>query len=57
MDETFEVWSLRAAWANTVFDVKHRRGFEKIAIVAQRWRTVFSGNMFSRQRPNVHGMS
>ena len=38
MDETFEGWSLRAAWANTVFDVKHRRDFEKIAIVgAPKW--------------------
>jgi hypothetical protein len=38
MDETFEGWSLRAVWANTVFDVKHRRDFEKIAIVgAPKW--------------------
>ena len=38
MDETFEGWSLRAAWANTTFDVKHRRDFEKIAIVgAPKW--------------------
>jgi hypothetical protein len=38
LDETFEGWSLRAAWANTVFDVKHRRDFEKIAVVgAPRW--------------------
>ncbi|WP_116376596.1 STAS/SEC14 domain-containing protein [Mycobacterium sp. MFM001] len=38
MDEAFEGWSLGAAWANTVFDVKHRRNFEKIAIVgAPKW--------------------
>jgi SpoIIAA-like len=38
MDETFEGRSLRAAWASAVFDVKHRRNFEKIAIVgAPKW--------------------
>lgn len=33
MDETFAGWSLSAAWENTVFDLKHRRDFGKIAIV------------------------
>lgn len=38
MDETFDGWSLGAAWANTVFDVRHRRHFEKVAMVgAPRW--------------------
>jgi hypothetical protein len=38
MDETFAGWSLRAAWANAVFDLKHRRDFEKVAIVgAPKW--------------------
>jgi hypothetical protein len=32
MDETFEGWTLRAAWANTVFDVRRRRDFEKVAV-------------------------
>lgn len=36
--EGFEGWSLGAAWDNTVFDVKHRRDFEKVAVVgAPRW--------------------
>lgn len=33
MDETFEGWSLSAAWKNTVFDLRHRRDFDKIAMV------------------------
>lgn len=38
MDEPFCGWSMGAAWANTVFDFKHRRDFAKIAIVgAPRW--------------------
>nr|WP_084223850.1 STAS/SEC14 domain-containing protein [Mycolicibacterium holsaticum] len=38
MDDGFEGWSLAAAWANTVFDVKHRRDFAKVAMVgAPRW--------------------
>ena len=38
MDQTFEGWSLAAAWANTVFDFKHRKDFEKIAMVgAPKW--------------------
>lgn len=38
MDEAFDGWSLGAAWANTIFDVKHRRDFEKIAMVgAPKW--------------------
>lgn len=32
MDEGFAGWSVRAAWANTVFVVKRRRDFEKIAM-------------------------
>jgi len=38
IDESFEGWSVPAAWANTVFDVKHRRDFDKIAMVgAPKW--------------------
>ncbi|MCV7260962.1 hypothetical protein AWC26_21060 [Mycobacterium shimoidei] len=38
MDDAFEGWSLRAAWANTIFDLKHRRDFGKIAMVGcPRW--------------------
>lgn len=38
LDEDFRGWSLRAAWVNTVFDVRHRRDFGRIAIVgAPRW--------------------
>ncbi|WP_197520731.1 STAS/SEC14 domain-containing protein, partial [Mycobacterium sp. E2238] len=29
---------LRAAWVNTVFDAKHRKDFDKVAVVgAPRW--------------------
>ena len=38
IDESFEGWSLPAAWANTMFDLKHRRDFDKIAMVgAPKW--------------------
>lgn len=38
LDEPFRGWDLRAAWANTVFDVKHRNDFDKVAVVgAPRW--------------------
>ncbi|MBN3458449.1 STAS/SEC14 domain-containing protein [Mycolicibacterium sp.] len=38
IDESFAGWTLSAAWANTVFDVKHRRDFDKIAMVgAPAW--------------------
>lgn len=38
MAEAFEGWSLGAAWANTIFDLKHRRDFGKIAMVGcPRW--------------------
>jgi hypothetical protein len=38
IDESFRGWSVPAAWANTVFDVKHRRDFDKIAMVgAPTW--------------------
>lgn len=38
MDESFDGWSLGAAWANTVLDLKHRRHFDKIAMVgAPEW--------------------
>lgn len=38
IDESFEGWSLPAAWANTIFDLKHRRDFDKIAMVgAPKW--------------------
>ncbi|MBO0882877.1 MAG: STAS/SEC14 domain-containing protein, partial [Mycobacterium sp.] len=55
MDDSFQGWSLGAAWANTVFDVKHRRDFDKIAMVgAPKWedwcvktaaRVLMSGEM------------
>lgn len=38
MDETFSGWSLAAAWANTIFVVKHRRHLAKVAMVgAPKW--------------------
>lgn len=38
IDEAFAGWTLSAAWANTAFDVKHRRDFDKIAMVgAPKW--------------------
>ncbi|GAA5156343.1 hypothetical protein GCM10023321_31930 [Pseudonocardia eucalypti] len=38
MDETFRGWEARAAWTNTRLDLRHRRDFEKVAIVgAPRW--------------------
>lgn len=38
MDESFEGWTFPAAWANTIFDFKHRGDFDKIAMVgAPRW--------------------
>lgn len=38
MDEAFDGWSLGAAWANTILDLKHRRDFKKIAMVGgPRW--------------------
>ncbi|MGH3559381.1 MAG: STAS/SEC14 domain-containing protein [Mycobacterium sp.] len=38
MDDAFEGWCLGAAWTNTIFDLKHRRDFDKIAMVGSpRW--------------------
>ena len=38
MDENFAGWSIAAACANTVFDVRHRRNIAKIAMVgAPAW--------------------
>ena len=38
MDETFQGWDLKAAWANTTLDVCHRADFERIAVVgAPAW--------------------
>ena len=38
LDEPFNGWTLRAAWVNTVFDIKHRKDFGKVAVVgAPRW--------------------
>jgi hypothetical protein len=38
MDETFERWSVGAAWANTVLDFKYRRDFSRVAMVGgPRW--------------------
>jgi hypothetical protein len=33
MDETFRGWNARAAWRNTCLDLRHRRDFDKVAIV------------------------
>jgi hypothetical protein len=33
MDETFQGWDARAAWLNTCLDLRHRRDFDKVAIV------------------------
>ncbi|OBH91317.1 STAS/SEC14 domain-containing protein [Mycobacterium sp. E2733] len=38
IDEPFAGWTLRAAWLNTLFDIKHRNDFAKVAVVgAPRW--------------------
>jgi SpoIIAA-like len=38
LDAPFHGWTPSAAWANTVFDVKHRNHFGKVAVVgAPRW--------------------
>lgn len=38
MDEDFQGWDLKAAWANTSLDLRYRREFEKIAVVgAPAW--------------------
>jgi len=38
MDETFRGWNARAAWSNTCLDLRHRRDFDKVAIVgAPTW--------------------
>lgn len=38
MDETFEGWTLGAAWLNTSLDIRYRNAFEKLAIVgAPAW--------------------
>lgn len=38
MDDAFEGWSLGAAWTNTIFDLRHRRDFDKIAMVGSpKW--------------------
>lgn len=36
MDEMFKGWSIGAAWANTVLDLKYRRDFAKVAMVGAR---------------------
>ncbi|MHA6623138.1 SpoIIAA family protein [Pseudonocardia sp. DLS-67] len=33
IEETFQGWDARAAWFNTRLDLRHRRHFEKVAIV------------------------
>ncbi|MGV9799755.1 STAS/SEC14 domain-containing protein [Mycobacterium sp. NPDC003449] len=36
--ESFDGWDLSAAWANTLFDLRHRTDFEKVAMVgAPKW--------------------
>ncbi|OLT01281.1 hypothetical protein BJF90_32890 [Pseudonocardia sp. CNS-004] len=38
MEETFQGWNVRAAWRNTCLDLRHRRDFDKVAIVgAPTW--------------------
>jgi hypothetical protein len=38
MEETFRGWNARAAWRNTCLDLRHRRDFDKVAIVgAPTW--------------------
>ncbi|OBF95181.1 hypothetical protein A5773_15215 [Mycobacterium sp. 852014-52450_SCH5900713] len=38
IDEPFDGWTLRAAWVNTLFDIKHRNDFARVAVVgAPRW--------------------
>jgi hypothetical protein len=38
MDETFEGWTLGAAWLNTSLDIRYRNAFEKLAIIgAPAW--------------------
>jgi hypothetical protein len=38
MDESFRGWDARAAWLNTRFDLRHRRHFDRVAIVgAPTW--------------------
>lgn len=33
MDDSFDGWDLRAAWENTLLDIRHRSDFEKVAMV------------------------
>ncbi|OBF09573.1 STAS/SEC14 domain-containing protein [Mycobacterium sp. 852002-10029_SCH5224772] len=38
IDEPFDGWTLRAAWVNTLFDIRHRNDFRRVAVVgAPRW--------------------
>jgi hypothetical protein len=38
MDETFRAWNAGAAWINTRLDLRHRRHFDRVAIVgAPTW--------------------
>ncbi|OZM77243.1 STAS/SEC14 domain-containing protein [Pseudonocardia sp. MH-G8] len=38
LEQTFRGWNARAAWRNTCLDVRHRRDFDKVAIVgAPTW--------------------
>lgn len=38
IDKSFEGWTLPAAWANTVFDLRHRGHFAKVGMVgAPKW--------------------
>ncbi|POY00544.1 STAS/SEC14 domain-containing protein [Mycobacterium kansasii] len=62
LDEPFRGWTLGAAWANTVFDLKHRRDFAKVAVVgAPRWErycvnvaaVVMSGELRSYDRDQL----
>jgi len=62
-DEPFDGWSPTAAWTNTMFDLKHRRDFDKVAVVgAPKWeewcvkaaaRLLMSGEMRTFRRDEL----
>jgi hypothetical protein len=47
MEETFRGWAARAAWLNARFHLRHRRHFDKVAIVGaptwEEWCAKLSG--------------
>jgi hypothetical protein len=63
VDEAFRGWDLRAAWANTCLDLRHRRDFDKVAIVGapawERWCAraaglVIAGRLRTFDRDRLH---